>query len=276
MAIVNGTDITGTGLVTGDGDGTFTYSTVTQGGVLLGGASNAVSDTGVLAKGSIIVGDGTTDPEIVAVGTNDYILTADSAQTSGVKWAAAAAGGGGMWEYNSTASPSATAQVDFTDTGTTGVKMIIPNLTFTTDCSDLWVQFSGDSGSTFPLTRCQYSQIYSIRTTVGASSDGASNDIPVIQLSNSIGGDSSSGERGISLEITILNMNNASAPAFVFSTASYMDSTASSDTVNVRCSGVTSDDGTGSMTYLADVDTIRFAGDQNFTGTIHYYTLVTS
>ena len=42
-------------------------------------------------KGDILANDG-TDYEIVAVGANDTVLTADSAQTSGVKWAAALAG----------------------------------------------------------------------------------------------------------------------------------------------------------------------------------------
>jgi hypothetical protein len=43
-------------------------------------------------KGNIIVGNGTNFVS-VGVGTNDYVLTADSAQASGVKWAAASGGG---------------------------------------------------------------------------------------------------------------------------------------------------------------------------------------
>jgi hypothetical protein len=49
--------------------------------------ANAVDQTLVDAKGDIIVG--TTDNTVarVAVGANDTVLTADSTQTAGVKWA---------------------------------------------------------------------------------------------------------------------------------------------------------------------------------------------
>jgi hypothetical protein len=38
-------------------------------------------------KGDMIVGDGTFDPSILSVGTDGYLLTADSAQSVGMKWA---------------------------------------------------------------------------------------------------------------------------------------------------------------------------------------------
>ena len=53
-------------------------------------AFNALSP--VTTKGDIIVRDG-TDNIRLAVGTNDQVLTADSAQASGLKWAAVATGG---------------------------------------------------------------------------------------------------------------------------------------------------------------------------------------
>jgi hypothetical protein len=43
-------------------------------------------------KGELLVGDGSGDPTALAVGTNNYVLTADSGEATGVKWAAAATG----------------------------------------------------------------------------------------------------------------------------------------------------------------------------------------
>jgi hypothetical protein len=49
----------------------------------------------VSAKGTIFTHDGTNQKQL-AVGTNDYVLTADSTAANGIKWAASAGGGGGL------------------------------------------------------------------------------------------------------------------------------------------------------------------------------------
>ena len=58
-------------------------------------AAGAVMNSDLDTKGEILVGDGSGDPTALSVGTNGYILTADSSEATGIKWAANAGGGGG-------------------------------------------------------------------------------------------------------------------------------------------------------------------------------------
>jgi hypothetical protein len=51
--------------------------------------ANAIQNAIIDAKGDLIVGTAADTPARLAVGTNGHVLTADSAETSGVKWAAA-------------------------------------------------------------------------------------------------------------------------------------------------------------------------------------------
>lgn len=56
------------------------------------------------AKGDLVVGTGADTFSKLTVGTNDYVLTADSSTSTGLKWAAAA--GGGTWSLLSTTTLS--------------------------------------------------------------------------------------------------------------------------------------------------------------------------
>jgi len=57
-------------------------------------SAGAIMNSDLSSKGDILIGDGSGDPTALAVGTNDYVLTADSSESTGVKWAAASGGGG--------------------------------------------------------------------------------------------------------------------------------------------------------------------------------------
>jgi hypothetical protein len=144
---INGVSFDGTGNITVTAAGSTLSDTVTvakggtgatsltDGGILLGSGTSAVTAMSVLADGGIVVGDGSTDPVALAaftgstgtlkherggieadisaiakggivagsgtgsmairtVGTNDQVLTADSSEGTGVKWADAGGGGG--------------------------------------------------------------------------------------------------------------------------------------------------------------------------------------
>jgi hypothetical protein len=70
---------------------------VTDGNFIVGNGTTFVAESGSTArtslgvdlttKGTILAGNGTA-PATVSAGTNDYVLTADSTQSAGVKWAA--------------------------------------------------------------------------------------------------------------------------------------------------------------------------------------------
>jgi hypothetical protein len=51
-------------------------------------ANDAVLDSLFTAKGQVLSSSGSSVPVVVGAGTNGFVLTADSAQTAGVKWAA--------------------------------------------------------------------------------------------------------------------------------------------------------------------------------------------
>lgn len=81
-------------------------------------ANAAIAKSLVDAKGDLIVATADNTVTRLAVGTNGYVLTADSAQSSGVKWAAVAAGGKVLQVVSATYSTEvASSSATFADTG---------------------------------------------------------------------------------------------------------------------------------------------------------------
>jgi hypothetical protein len=72
--------------------------------------SNAIQNTQLTAKGALISAFSAGTPATLTVGTNGQVLTADSAEATGLKWAAAG-GGGGMTVINSGTVTSGTLNV---------------------------------------------------------------------------------------------------------------------------------------------------------------------
>jgi hypothetical protein len=84
-------------------DGTSTWSTYAT----LGGSGGVAADTIWDTKGDLAVATGADTAAKLAVGSNAQVLTADSTQTTGLKWAAA--GGGGAWTLLSTTTIAGSA-----------------------------------------------------------------------------------------------------------------------------------------------------------------------
>lgn len=74
------------------------------------------------AKGQLVVGNATNDSGILAVGANGTVLTADSAEATGVKWAAA---GGGSLTLLSTTNIAAAASTTVTSIDQTYTNLIV-------------------------------------------------------------------------------------------------------------------------------------------------------
>ncbi len=55
-------------------------------------AAGAVMNSDLATKGQVLIGDGSGDPTALSVGANTYVLTADSGEATGVKWAEVPAG----------------------------------------------------------------------------------------------------------------------------------------------------------------------------------------
>jgi hypothetical protein len=124
QAVVSGVDDTEIGYLNG-----VTSAIQTQIDSKIGSAS-AISPTLIDAKGDLIVGSADNTAARLAVGTNNYVLTADSAETNGVKWAAVSAGG--MTLLSNTALSGSSVFIGDISQSYTNLILFITSYTFST------------------------------------------------------------------------------------------------------------------------------------------------
>ena len=71
------------------GNGGTGATTLTANGALIGNGTSAIVSIDMSTKGGLLAGDGSGNPRVLAVGgTDDHVLTVDSGETTGMKWAA--------------------------------------------------------------------------------------------------------------------------------------------------------------------------------------------
>jgi hypothetical protein len=123
-AVVAGTGLSGggtTGSVTLDIDSTVTTLTGTQtltNKTLTSPVLTTPSISNIDAKGDLLAGTADNTISRLAVGTNGHVLTADSAETTGLKWAAPAGGGKVLQVVQGTlATTATTTSSSLVDTG---------------------------------------------------------------------------------------------------------------------------------------------------------------
>ena len=169
---ITGGSVTGiTDLVVADG-GTG-VSTITDGGVIIGKGTSAIENTGLLGKGTLIVGDGVTNPTTLVVGTNGFVLSADSSTASGLAWVAlpASAGGSpggsaGQIQFNSASSFGGAALIS---TDTVGLRLAIgpgtsPTISLDVAGSFRTVPFALTDGTTIALDASK-SNVFTVTLT---------------------------------------------------------------------------------------------------------------
>jgi hypothetical protein len=124
-------------------------------GISGGGTSGTVTITNSMAteidaKGDLVVGTGADTFARLAVGANGTVLTADSVETTGLKWVAPASGGGFTLIQDQQASAS--SAINFTSISGTYKHLLLTweGLKATTDSSTAFsVRFNSDSGSNY-------------------------------------------------------------------------------------------------------------------------------
>jgi hypothetical protein len=118
------------------------------------------------AKGDLVVGSGTNDAAVLAVGSADQVLTVDSSTSTGLKWAAAAGG---------TSLPAFSVKKNATQSITAGV---YTKVTWQTEVFDTDGKFASDR---FTPTVAGY---YQINASIGGASNSASSDVYVFIYKN--------------------------------------------------------------------------------------------
>jgi hypothetical protein len=125
-------------------------------GISGGGASGDVTVTNSMAtayttKGDLVPATGSAAFSRLAVGANDTILTADSTAATGMKWAAAAGGGGANWSLLNAGGTSLTSTVT-TISGISNVEnifILIRSASSSTANAQYRVRINGDTGNNY-------------------------------------------------------------------------------------------------------------------------------
>ena len=143
-------------------------TSLTANGVLIGNGTSAIASVDMSTKGKILIGDGSGNPSLLTVGANDTILTADSSEATGVKWAAAGGGGGlavisAVNEYNASANTTSYSFTGF-DSTYDNYYVIIHAITQQAD-GDIQMRFLDDGSA---ITASNYRQ-----TTLGLTNSNS-------------------------------------------------------------------------------------------------------
>jgi hypothetical protein len=100
------------------------------------------------AKGQLVVGNATNDSGILSVGANGTVLTADSAEATGLKWATPAAGGG-MTLLSTTTLSGTTVNISSISQSYTRLYIVVKDVYLNTAGVQIYLRFNGDGSSIY-------------------------------------------------------------------------------------------------------------------------------
>ena len=125
-------------------------------GISGGGTSGTVTVTNSMAtaidaKGDLVAGTGADTFAKLTVGANNTVLTADSAEATGLKWAAAA-GGGANWTLLNSGGTALTGASTITVSGISGkdkIMVLFSSASSGSASSEMSLQLNTDTGSNY-------------------------------------------------------------------------------------------------------------------------------
>jgi hypothetical protein len=163
-----------TAQVTSPQEGNFSYLRDTNKLYYYTGAAWAEADTsGILpsefaAKGDLLAGTGAGTFDNLGVGANGTVLTADSTETTGLKWVAAA--GGGMTLLSTTSLTGSSVTLSTISQSYKILHLEIKGARSNTAADTVLIRFNSDTGNNYENRR------WTIDGATGAGSQGTNQD----------------------------------------------------------------------------------------------------
>ncbi len=112
-------------------------------------ADAATQKATLTTKGDIYAATGTSTPARLAVGANDTVLTADSAEATGLKWAAASAGGMTLLSTTTITGTPTTVTVSSINQTYNSLYILIQGVTATGGDGTMWLRVNGVTAATY-------------------------------------------------------------------------------------------------------------------------------
>lgn len=127
--------------------------------------TNAIQNAIVDAKGDLIGATAADTPARLAVGANGTVLTADSAEATGLKWATPASGGG-LTLLSTTTLSGASVTVSSISGAYKNLQIVIKGMYASVNDDGVFLRLNGDTGAKY-----QYANYKVVTSTITGNSD---------------------------------------------------------------------------------------------------------